>query len=98
MTLRLLHLPRSSPKLDSVRRGEFTYISPKNEAAVLSSLKTVCERVIEQAESGMVRLSAVDARGDESQSGVEMVRALWEEELEIARAVLLRVEEGEDLS
>ena len=46
----------------------------------------------------MVHLSAADAFGNESRSEVEMVRALWEEEREIARAVLGRVEKGEDLS
>jgi hypothetical protein len=56
MTLRLLHLPESSPKLQPVRDGLISYVSPENEAAAIRSLAEVCRRVQQACSEGLTEL------------------------------------------
>ncbi|GFZ45944.1 hypothetical protein JCM24511_03677 [Saitozyma sp. JCM 24511] len=50
MTLRLLHLPASSPKLQPIRDGLISYVSPENEAAAIKSL---AERACSEGLAGL---------------------------------------------
>ena len=99
MTLRVLHLEPGAGSLDAIRRGELTVVSPKNEEAVRRSLRRICERVIGACEARLKKVAGVAKGGDGEarRAAVGMVRALWEEEVRIARALLRRVEEGEEV-
>lgn len=56
MTLRLQHLPASSPKLQPIRDGLISYVSPENEAAAIGSLAEVCRRVQQACAEGRKEL------------------------------------------
>lgn len=95
MTLRVLHLEGRSDKLEAIKRGELTFVSPINEAAVKQSLKTICDIVIEAGEAGLARLAEVVANEEDKQSAISTVRSLWEEEMSIARSLLQGLADGE---
>lgn len=67
MTLRLLHLPASSPKLQPIRDGLISYVSPENEAAAIKSLVEVCRRVQQACSEGLAGLGKLqgEERKDE---------------------------------
>ncbi|WVQ75496.1 hypothetical protein IAR50_005121 [Cryptococcus sp. DSM 104548] len=105
MTLRVFHLPKSSPKLTGIQQGYSTYVSPSNELAVMSSLEHICNRVVQEAEKGLKDLEKLDKRlkagkGEiaEKEAMLEMLAGLYTEEKVLAKCILGRIEAGEDLS
>ncbi|WVR05501.1 hypothetical protein IAU60_002519 [Kwoniella sp. DSM 27419] len=101
MTLRLLHLPASSPKIPSIASGLVTYISPQNETAAMMTLEEICRKIVKAADK---RGKALEARlsedhADKEQDGVlKMLRGMAEEERVIAGKVLERLLTGEEFS
>jgi hypothetical protein len=76
MTLRVLHLGESErKKLASIGKALTTYLSEENESKVYASLRDICGKCLEEAETRI--------KGDDA-----MVEALWEEQEDIARGCL----------
>jgi hypothetical protein len=78
MTLRILHLPNTSPKLRSIASYALTYVSPENEKQALETLKQVCEAVVSECEDGLEALQclkeavtamSVDGKGRKRKKG-----------------------------
>ena len=104
MTLRVYHLAASQAgKLDAIKQGAVTYVSPENEKMVRSTLEELCKEVVAESETALRRLSdlydAMDGtnKGPDRLSAMGTVKMLWEEQPELCRALLLRIEAGEDL-
>lgn len=104
MTLRVFHLTASQAgKLDAIKRGAVTYVSPENEGLVRSTLIELCKEVVAESKAALRRLMKLSdapdgARGDpDRERAVGMVSMLWEEQLELCKALLLRIEAGEAL-
>nr|XP_019042616.1 hypothetical protein I302_09225 [Kwoniella bestiolae CBS 10118]OCF21546.1 hypothetical protein I302_09225 [Kwoniella bestiolae CBS 10118] len=105
MTLRLIHLPASSPKLPNISKGLVTYVSPQNETSTLLTLEGICKKVIKEAKrrekvlAKMIKDVSQGGSEDVEKAGVlGTLSAMCEEELVICSEVLGRLEKGEDFS
>ncbi|WVQ81248.1 hypothetical protein IAT38_003370 [Cryptococcus sp. DSM 104549] len=109
MTLRVLHLPANSTKLSSIQQGFSTYISPANELAAISTLEDMLKRVVKGAEKRIKTLkkavkelgTVTKGEGDavkEKRGVLEMLEGMCIEDKVLAKALLARIEAGEDFS
>ncbi|WRT67493.1 uncharacterized protein IL334_004465 [Kwoniella shivajii] len=105
MTLRVLHLPSTSPRLPNVSKGLVTYVSPSNETSAMLTLEDICKGAVKNAEkrSKVVQRLDVDVKdklqSDTEKKGIlQMLKAMCQEEQVICKAVLERLENGEEFS
>lgn len=78
MTLRVLHLTETErAKLGAIGKATVTYISEENEAKVIYSLRTICQKILEEVKHRK--------KGEQADS---MVEALWAEQEFIALGCL----------
>lgn len=76
MTLRVLHLGESERnKLAPIAKALTTFVSEENEAKLRATLRNICRRCLEEAETRV--------KGDDA-----MVEALWQEQEDVARGCL----------
>ncbi|OCF71488.1 hypothetical protein I204_07546 [Kwoniella mangroviensis CBS 8886] len=98
MTIRLLHLPTSSPKLSNISKGLITYISPQNETSTLLTLEGICKSVIKEAtkRDKVLEKLVKEEKNHEKIGVIGMLRAMRDEEKVICGEVLTRLEKGDD--
>lgn len=109
--LRLFHiiddkgtsLPLKSEKLvakwKDVINGNVDAISPSNEQEWRQGLLAICDQVVLRAKTGLegIARSTFDGQSPEWLEWMKgNIRCLWQEELEVAQAVILSVESGEE--
>lgn len=100
ISLRVLNISsaESASKLRAIEQGAITYVSPTNEANAVEALETICRRVLSAAEERLSKLQLMAAGSEENGSekdARDMVVALNDEEVMIARAVLNRIDRGD---
>ena len=78
--------------------GVAEVVSPENEQMWRNMLTDICEQVIERARVGLDAIARVQREGAPEWIGWMRgnIRCLWQEELEVARAVAQSVKSGEE--
>lgn len=87
MTLRVLYLPKTSDKLAAIKNGHLTFVSPKNEAKVKHSVRTMCDLLVEGCETNLARLAELRMDDEDQRSAVSLIRDLLEGKLRIAQGL-----------
>ncbi|OCF32077.1 hypothetical protein I316_06233 [Kwoniella heveanensis BCC8398] len=92
MTLRVLHTPRSSPKLPNIARGLISYVSPQVEDRTLETLEGICKRTVRDAKKRVekiAKLSSYNSLGAISSGG-----QMKNEEAKDEEAALIATKQG----